>query len=144
MLSVLITKNKNQKNPSCSVTPPEVLSRTPCRPASLVYHVCAQLLRRVQLFVTPGTAAHQAPLSIRFPRQDTGVGAVSSSRGQTLIISPSTRFAQNIVEVEAWGSAWPQQGVDLKPHYLTQYTGTAMLPPPRVFLGIKCPICMGR
>ena len=79
MLRVLITKNKNRKNPS--VTPPEVLSRTPCRPASLDYHVCAQSLRRVQLFVTPWTAAHEAPLSIGFPRQDTGVGSISSSRG---------------------------------------------------------------
>ena len=29
---------------------------------------------RVQLFVTPETAAHQAPLSLGFSRQDTGVG----------------------------------------------------------------------
>ena len=53
MLSVLITKNKAQINPNCSVTPPEVLSRTPCKPASLGYQVCAQSLRHVQLSVTP-------------------------------------------------------------------------------------------
>ena len=29
-----------------------------------------QLLRRVQLFVTPSTVAHQASLSIGFPRQE--------------------------------------------------------------------------
>ena len=62
MLSVLITKNKTQINPSCSVTPPEVLSRTPCKPASLVYQVCAQSLRHVQLSVTPWTAALRSPV----------------------------------------------------------------------------------
>ena len=81
MLSVLITKNKTQINPSCSVTPPEVLSRTPCKPASLVYQVCAQSLRHVQLSVTPWAAAHRSPLSMGFPRQDTGVVTISSSRG---------------------------------------------------------------
>ena len=33
-------------------------------------HACIQSLSRVQLFVTPWTAAHQAPLSIEFFRQD--------------------------------------------------------------------------
>ena len=32
--------------------------------------VCAQLLRRVRLFVTPWTVAHLAPLAMRFSRQD--------------------------------------------------------------------------
>ena len=32
--------------------------------------VCAQLLSCVQLFVTPWTAAQQAPLSMGFPRQE--------------------------------------------------------------------------
>ena len=31
--------------------------------------VCAQLLSPVRLFVTPWTVAHQAPLSVRFPRR---------------------------------------------------------------------------
>ena len=31
---------------------------------------CARLLSRVQLFATPGTLAHQAPLSMRFFRQE--------------------------------------------------------------------------
>ena len=31
---------------------------------------CAQSLNRVRLFVTPGTAAHQAPLSMGFSRQE--------------------------------------------------------------------------
>ena len=30
----------------------------------------AQLLSRVQLFVTPWTIVHQAPLSVGFPRQE--------------------------------------------------------------------------
>ena len=34
------------------------------------YCWCAQSLNRVQLFVTPGTVAHQAPLSMGFPRQE--------------------------------------------------------------------------
>ena len=32
------------------------------------------MLSRVQPFVTPWTAAHQVPLSMKFFRQDTGVG----------------------------------------------------------------------
>ena len=32
--------------------------------------VCVCVLSRVQLFATPQTVAHQAPLSMRFPRQE--------------------------------------------------------------------------
>ena len=32
--------------------------------------VCAQLVGHVQLFVTPGTVAGQAPLDMGFPRQE--------------------------------------------------------------------------
>ena len=35
-----------------------------------VLHSRAQLLNRVQLFVTPWTVAHQAPLSMEFSRQE--------------------------------------------------------------------------
>ena len=35
--------------------------------------VCAQSLSHVQLFVTPRTVAHQAPLSMGFSRQEFGV-----------------------------------------------------------------------
>ena len=43
---------------------------------SLINHLCvhAQLLSHVWLFATPWTVAHQAPLSTRSPRQNTGVG----------------------------------------------------------------------
>ena len=33
-------------------------------------YVCAQLLSLVRLFATPWTVAHQAPLSMGFPRQE--------------------------------------------------------------------------
>ena len=33
-------------------------------------HVCAQSLSGIQLFVTPWTVAHQAPLSMGFFRQE--------------------------------------------------------------------------
>ena len=36
--------------------------------------MCAQLLTRAQLFATQWTVAHQAPLSMGFFRQNTGVG----------------------------------------------------------------------
>ena len=42
--------------------------------------VCAQSLSRVQLFVTPCTVAHQAPLSI-FPRQEYWSGLTFPSPG---------------------------------------------------------------
>ena len=32
--------------------------------------MCAYLLSHVQLFATPWTVAHQAPLSVGFPRQE--------------------------------------------------------------------------
>ena len=43
-------------------------------------HACAQLLSGAQLFVTPWTVAHQAILSVEFPRQEYWV-AISSVRG---------------------------------------------------------------
>ena len=42
-----------------------------------------QSLSRVWLFVTPWTVACQAPLSMGFPRQDTGVVVISFSRGSS-------------------------------------------------------------
>ena len=43
----------------------------------------AQSLSHVQLFVTPWTLAHQAPLSIRFPRQEYWSGLPFFSRGSS-------------------------------------------------------------
>ena len=40
-----------------------------------------QLFSRVQLFVTPWTVAHQAPLSMAFPSRDTGVGSCDPLQG---------------------------------------------------------------
>ena len=37
--------------------------------------------RHVQLFVTPWTVAHQAPLSLVFPKQDYWTGLLFPSRG---------------------------------------------------------------
>ena len=49
-------------------------SYVPGGPLQGYYHslcaVCAQLLSRVWLFATPWTVAHQAPLSMGFPRQE--------------------------------------------------------------------------
>ena len=42
-------------------------------------HVCVQLLSCIWLFVTPWTAAQQAPLSMRFPRQGHWSGLPSPS-----------------------------------------------------------------
>ena len=42
---------------------------------SLVIRVCAALFSHVQLFATPWTVAHQAPLSMEFSGKDTGVGS---------------------------------------------------------------------
>ena len=43
--------------------------------------VCAQLLSPVRLFVTPWTVAHQAPLSMGFPRQEYWSGLPFPSPG---------------------------------------------------------------
>ena len=51
-------------------------------PAFYIYmHVCAQLLSHVQLFVTPLTVAHQAPLSMEFSRQQYWSGLSFHSPG---------------------------------------------------------------
>ena len=42
---------------------------------------CARSLSRVQLFVTPWTVAHQAPLSMGFPRQEYWSGLPFPSPG---------------------------------------------------------------
>ena len=42
---------------------------------------CVQLLRRVRLFVTPGTVAHQAPLSMEFSRLEYWSGLPFPSPG---------------------------------------------------------------
>ena len=46
-----------------------------------VWHVCIQLLSPVQLFVTPWTVAHQAPLSMGFSRREYGSGLPFPSPG---------------------------------------------------------------
>ena len=46
--------------------------------------VCARVLSRVPLFETPWTIAHQAPLSIRFSRQEYWSGFPCSPPGDLL------------------------------------------------------------
>ena len=46
--------------------------------------VCTQSLSRVRLFATPWTVAHQAPLSMDFPRQEYWSGLPSPSPGDLL------------------------------------------------------------
>ena len=47
---------------------------------------CAQLLSRVRLFATPWTVAHQAPLSMRFSRQEYWSGLPSLSPECLLVL----------------------------------------------------------
>ena len=63
---------ETQKRPCCWAAP--------CRQANpgLTGHV-VQLLSRVQPFATPWTLAHQAPLSMGFPRQEYWSGLLFSS-----------------------------------------------------------------
>ena len=54
--------------------------------SSVRFHIyliaaCAHVLSRVQLFVTPRTVAHQAPLSMGFPRQKYWSGLPFPSAG---------------------------------------------------------------
>jgi len=62
-------------SPTCSV----IISMAPSR--TLWVCVCAQVLIHVQLFATLWTIVHQAPLSMGFPRQNTGVGCHSLLQG---------------------------------------------------------------
>ena len=56
----------------------------------LCVRVCAQLLSRIQLFVTPWTAAQQAPLSMGLPRQEywSGLPFPSSGDPPSPVIEP--------------------------------------------------------
>ena len=56
---------------------------------------CAQSLSRVRFFVTPGTVARQAPLSMEFPRQEHWSGLLFPPPGDlsdpgTECMSPKT------------------------------------------------------
>ena len=58
-------------------------------------HVCAQLLSHVQLFATPRTVAHQAPLSMGlFPSKNTGVGCHFLLQGIFLTQGPNLCLLQ--------------------------------------------------
>ena len=61
---------------SFSSSPSETLYpwNTNCRLYFKNFCVCAQFLSHVQFFATPWTVAHQAPLSIGFPRQEYWTG----------------------------------------------------------------------
>ena len=53
----------------------------------LIYFlVVVQLLSHVQLFATPWTAVHQAPLSVEFSRQEYWSGLPFPSPGETLYL----------------------------------------------------------
>ena len=61
--------------------------RINCRnsfPNNVCVCVYAQPLGRVQLFATPGTVAHQVPLSTGFPRQEYWSGLPFPSPGHLL------------------------------------------------------------
>ena len=61
--------------------------RINCRnsfPNNVCVFVHAQPLSRVQLFATPGTVAHQVPLSTGFPRQEYWSGLPFPSPGDLL------------------------------------------------------------
>ena len=62
------SKNTGQESPCWGLTH-SVSNSTTC---INLWRVC--VLSRVQLFVIPWTVTHQAPLSMGFPRQDTGMG----------------------------------------------------------------------
>ena len=51
------------------------------RPFPYISAVTAQLFSHVWLFMTSGTVAHQAPMSIRFSRQNTGLSCHSLLQG---------------------------------------------------------------
>ena len=52
--------------------------------------VCAQSLSRIQLFLTPWTIAHQAPLSMEFSRQEYWSGLPFPSLGD--LLDPGIKF----------------------------------------------------
>ena len=65
------------KNPNCPFFFQQLHSGhflTQCNNSMLIQCVCVQLFNRVQLFLIPGTVARQAPRSMGFARQHTGVG----------------------------------------------------------------------
>ena len=73
--------------------------------------MCAQLLSHVQLFATPWTVAHQAPLSMGFPRQEYWSGLPFPSIGDLpdLGIEPgSPELQADSLPSEPPGKPWGQ------------------------------------
>ena len=62
--------------------------------------VCAQLLSPVRLFVTPWTVAHQAPLSVGFPRQEYWSGLPFPSPGD--LPHPDTEPAPPALQADSF------------------------------------------
>ena len=73
--------------------------------------MCAQSLRPVQLFVTSWAIAHQAALSIGFPRQEYQSGLSFSPPGDLPDpgINPSPALQADSLLLHRWGSCGMQQ-----------------------------------
>ena len=61
-------------------------------------------LSRVRLFVTPWTVAHQAPLSVEFPRQEYWSGLPFPSSGD--LPDPGIKPRSPELQVDLWESAY--------------------------------------
>ena len=93
----------------------------------------AQSLSRVRLYVTPWTAAHQAPLSTGFPRKNTGVGRASR---ELVMDREDWRAAVcGVAKSRTRLSGWTELGC----HFLTR--GSSW---PRDRAQVSCVSCIGR
>ena len=63
--------------------------------------VCVCLLSCVQLFATPSTVAHQAPLSMRFPKQEYWSGSVISFSRESAPLHPRTEPGSPALELDS-------------------------------------------
>ena len=72
--------------------------------------VPVQSLSHVRLFVTPWTVAHQAPLSMGFPRQEYSGGWPFPSAGDLLAPgtddSPMAQWVRNLPAVQQTQETW--------------------------------------
>ena len=65
-----------------------------------VFHSHACVFSHVRLFVTPWIVAHQAPLSMRFPRQEYWSGLPFPSPGEKEILIAAPLWSLNSISLE--------------------------------------------
>ena len=86
------------------------------------------MLSQVWLFATPWTAAYQAPLSMEFSRQETGVGCHFLLQEWSIFTSKTMAFTGFWMWADKWLSSYAQMDLLSQPTQTTFYNTVAANP----------------